>query len=227
MQGCGWRGEAGGVRLAGWGDCLGESHRLRHAATSNLSGRAPKGPGQRPPRPRRALLARQVGRWPLSVSCCQRLWGNCRAAGGARQCLACFRPNHPPQRWQRLEGRKSKTRAAGIPPAFPTISLYIRHTYDFRMGSVCLPRPAPPDAASTHRAAALTALHIPQAVLQRAPRARLAPCVLTLAPRHAKGRTLRRGPSLVHAAKVMRARNIPSARYARRYPRPAPRKAAP
>jgi hypothetical protein len=29
-----------------------------------LASRGPKAPGQRPPRPRRALLARRVGRWP-------------------------------------------------------------------------------------------------------------------------------------------------------------------
>jgi len=32
-----------------------------------LSGRGPKAPGQRPPRPRRALPARRVGRWPVGV----------------------------------------------------------------------------------------------------------------------------------------------------------------
>jgi len=31
------------------------------------TGRGPKAPGQRPPRPRRALLARRVGRWPFVV----------------------------------------------------------------------------------------------------------------------------------------------------------------
>jgi hypothetical protein len=31
----------------------------------SLARRGPKAPGQRPPRPRRALLARRVGRWPL------------------------------------------------------------------------------------------------------------------------------------------------------------------
>jgi hypothetical protein len=42
----------------------GKGHRLCHAATSPPASRGPKAPGQRPPRHRRALLARRVGRWP-------------------------------------------------------------------------------------------------------------------------------------------------------------------
>jgi len=37
----------------------------RHAGIR--TGRGPKAPGQRPPRPRRALPARRVGRWPLCL----------------------------------------------------------------------------------------------------------------------------------------------------------------
>jgi hypothetical protein len=39
-------------------------------------------PGQRPPRPRRALLARRVGRWPLSVQAARVFVAAFRAGGG-------------------------------------------------------------------------------------------------------------------------------------------------
>jgi hypothetical protein len=42
----------------------GKGHRLCHAATLPLRQPGAKAPGQRLPRPRRALLARRVGRWP-------------------------------------------------------------------------------------------------------------------------------------------------------------------
>jgi hypothetical protein len=44
--------------------------------------RGPKAPGQRPPRPRRALLARRVGRWPLLVRVARVLGAAFRAGGG-------------------------------------------------------------------------------------------------------------------------------------------------
>jgi len=57
-------------------------------------------PGQRPPRPWRALLARRAGRWPRSVFCGFRFrWtGHARAGRGnaspvfARRCLFGPRP---------------------------------------------------------------------------------------------------------------------------------------
>ena len=42
----------------------GRGHRPCHSATLTLGRPGAKAPGQRPPRPRRALLARRVGRWP-------------------------------------------------------------------------------------------------------------------------------------------------------------------
>ena len=42
----------------------------------------PQRPGQRPPRPRRALLARRVGRWPTSVSSSAVTGGHRRARAG-------------------------------------------------------------------------------------------------------------------------------------------------
>jgi hypothetical protein len=53
--------------------------------------RGPKAPGQRPPRPRRALLARRVGRWPLLVRVAPVLVEAFRA-GGANACVSCSRP---------------------------------------------------------------------------------------------------------------------------------------
>jgi len=44
--------------------CPGRCHRICRARHFHLDARGPKVPGQRPPRPRRALLARPVGRCP-------------------------------------------------------------------------------------------------------------------------------------------------------------------
>jgi hypothetical protein len=46
---------------------LGRGHRPCHSATLAPGQPGAKAPGQRPPRPRRALLARRVGRWPIVV----------------------------------------------------------------------------------------------------------------------------------------------------------------
>ncbi len=46
------------------------------------TGRGPKAPGQRPPRPRRAPLARRVGRWPLSFPDLPVYRAPSRAGGG-------------------------------------------------------------------------------------------------------------------------------------------------
>jgi len=67
------------------------------------TGRGPKAPGQRPPRPRRALLARRVGRWPAVVPGPAGLQGTVpRGRGNAMRFL--FPPERtkapsPPQ-WQ-------------------------------------------------------------------------------------------------------------------------------
>jgi hypothetical protein len=53
--------------------------------------RGPKAPGQRPPRPRRALPARRVGRWPLLVRVARVLVAAFRAGGG-NACVSCSRP---------------------------------------------------------------------------------------------------------------------------------------
>ncbi len=62
--------------------CHGRGHRPCHSAppTPRLPGA--KAPGQRPPRPRRALPARQVGRWPLLVRAARVLVAASRAGGG-------------------------------------------------------------------------------------------------------------------------------------------------
>jgi len=46
----------------------GRGHRPCHSATLTPCPPGAKAPGQRPPRPRRALRPRRVGRWPLVVS---------------------------------------------------------------------------------------------------------------------------------------------------------------
>jgi len=107
-------------------------------------------------------------------------------------------------------------------------------TYHIHTGSIWVPysapaalRPSPARDGSTQRAASLTTLPVPWAVCQRAPRSRLALPLLIPAPGMTKGRTLRCGPAPVPAPSFRRARNTPSVRYGRRYPRPAPRRAAP
>jgi hypothetical protein len=67
--------------------CLGRGHRPGHAMSVPGAGRGPNGPGQRPPRPRRALRTRRDGRWPRSRG----RTGSCAAvvaAGGERRCLS-------------------------------------------------------------------------------------------------------------------------------------------
>jgi len=57
------------------------------------TGRGPKAPGQRPPRPRRALHARRVGRWPLLVQGLPVYRAPSRAGGGNAGRVSCSRPN--------------------------------------------------------------------------------------------------------------------------------------
>jgi hypothetical protein len=89
----------------------GKGHRLCHAATSPLRQPGAKAPGQRPPRPRRALLARRVGRWPV-LRAVRRSLPHRRARAGETQCVSLFppgegaeggpmRPPGPPPQWQR------------------------------------------------------------------------------------------------------------------------------
>jgi len=68
------------------------------------TGRGPKAPGQRPPRPRRALLARRVGRWPFVVPGPAGLGGTVPSGRGKRGPRFPFPPAlmtapSPPQ-WQ-------------------------------------------------------------------------------------------------------------------------------
>jgi hypothetical protein len=52
----------------------------------------PKPPAKRPPRPRRALPARRVGRWP-SVRLDLPVCGEPSRTGGETQCVSCSRPD--------------------------------------------------------------------------------------------------------------------------------------
>jgi hypothetical protein len=61
------------------------------SARRSLASRGAKAPGQRPPRPRRALLARRVGRWPPVVPVAPVLV-EASHAGGETQCVSCSRP---------------------------------------------------------------------------------------------------------------------------------------
>jgi len=73
----------------------------RHCPLSRRGG--PKPPGQRPPRPRRALLARRVGRWPLCLPDLPVYRVLSRAAGGnaVRFLIPLERTNAlPPLPWQ-------------------------------------------------------------------------------------------------------------------------------
>jgi hypothetical protein len=62
--------------------CHGRGHRPCHVATLTPGPPGAKVPGQRPPRPRRALLARRVGRWPLLVRVARVLVAAFRTGGG-------------------------------------------------------------------------------------------------------------------------------------------------
>ncbi len=68
------------------------------------TGRGPKAPGQRPPRPRRALPARRVGRWPAFLSDLPVRLPPCRAGGGNAGRVSCSRPERRRHR-QCLNGR--------------------------------------------------------------------------------------------------------------------------
>jgi hypothetical protein len=85
-----------------------------------------KAPGQRPPRPRRALHARRVGRWPLlfpDLPVCR----TPSRAGGETQCVSCSRPEWRKQ-FHRFNGR-------GHRPC---------HSATLRLGQ---PGPKPPSSA--------------------------------------------------------------------------------
>jgi hypothetical protein len=80
----------------------GRGHSPCHSATLPLAQPGATGPGQRPLRPRRALPARRVGRWPL----CRPDPPVYRApsrAGGETRCVSCSRP----------EGRRNIHRCNG------------------------------------------------------------------------------------------------------------------
>jgi len=66
------------------------------------TGRGPKAPGQRPPRPRRALRTHRVGRWPLCLPDLPVYRAPSRASGETR-CVSC----------SRLEGRQNPHRCNG------------------------------------------------------------------------------------------------------------------
>jgi hypothetical protein len=68
------------------------------------TGRGPKAPGQRPPRPWRALPARRVGRWPLFVPDLRVCRAPSRAGGGNAGRVSCPRPNRR-KHCQRCNGR--------------------------------------------------------------------------------------------------------------------------
>jgi len=59
------------------------------------TGRGPKAPGQRPPRPRRALPARRVGRWPLLLPDLPVCRVPSRAGGGNAGRVSWSRPKGP------------------------------------------------------------------------------------------------------------------------------------
>ena len=176
-------------------------------ALSSHTGRAPKGPASARPAPGGRFSPARSGAalirsWVASGT------GSIRPARpGARQCLAFSRPTLPPQ----------------IPDQFPLHTPAIWLLYAF-----CIP-PQPrrtERCVNTPRRGVNRFAHPAGSFATSAPVTNR-PAPLTPAPGNAKGRTLRRGLGLVTAPDLRRARNIPSARYARRYPRPAPRRAAP
>jgi hypothetical protein len=69
----------------------GKGHRLCHSATLPLRQPGAKAPGQRPPRPWRALLARRVGRWP-ALRWVRRSLPHRSAGAGETRCVSLFPP---------------------------------------------------------------------------------------------------------------------------------------
>ncbi len=91
----------GGPVHSGMPGVSGRGHRPCHSATLPLASRGPKAPGQRPPRPRRALLARRVGRCPAVVHGPAGLRGTVlHGRGGAAAGVALRRQARPPSRSQ-------------------------------------------------------------------------------------------------------------------------------
>jgi hypothetical protein len=98
--------------------CIGRGHRPCHSAllTPRLPGA--KAPGQRPPRPRRALRPRRVGRWPaLRVDL--PVYGEPSRTGGETQCVSCSRP-HQRKHFHRFnDGGHRPCHSASLTPRLP------------------------------------------------------------------------------------------------------------
>jgi hypothetical protein len=73
--------------------CRGRGHRPCHSATPILCQPGAKAPGQRPPRPRRALRTRRVGRWPSLCLGEPVLWKRGLFPGGETRCVSWSRPD--------------------------------------------------------------------------------------------------------------------------------------
>ncbi len=100
------------------------------------AGGGPKPPGQRPPRPRRALLARRVGRWPLCLPDVLVYGAPSRAGGGNAGRVSCSRSNertHCPG----CHGRGHRPCHSTTPPLVPPGAQSPR------------PAPAPPPAGAS------------------------------------------------------------------------------
>jgi hypothetical protein len=125
--------------------CHGRGHRPCHSATLT--------PGQRPPRPRRALLARRAGRWPavrLDLPVC----GEPFRTGGETRCVSGSRPKGQSRSPDREEspGRQ----AVGLPFQRPVTRGVAR-------------REAMAGAMTPQESAALLSAEVPQVARERVP----------------------------------------------------------